>query len=109
MHITLRDLEIRYPGMDEPLLSIPSAHVESGGRVLLRGDSGSGKSSLLHVLTGLARPSAGDVQLGHPAQQLVEGVGDDGAIGFVDADLALAVRLAGGAGALPLDLRRKRL
>lgn len=64
MQITLKDLEIRYEGMGRPLLRVPARRVESGARILLRGSSGSGKTSLLHVLTGLMRPSAGDVQLG---------------------------------------------
>ena len=37
--------------------------VEKGSFVLVRGRSGSGKTTLLNLLAGLARPSAGEVEM----------------------------------------------
>lgn len=61
--IRFRGVEIRYEGAPAILnrfdLSIPG-----GGIVALAGVSGSGKSSLLHLLLGLAPLSAGEVEIG---------------------------------------------
>lgn len=74
MRIELRDLTIRFPGMPHPLLEVPERVVESGEALLIRGASGSGKTSLLHTLTGLLRPHAGEVLLdGEPLSRLREG------------------------------------
>lgn len=64
MDVFVKDLVIRFPGMEKPLLEIPEATVKSGERLLIRGASGSGKTSFLHTLTGLLDPAAGDVRLG---------------------------------------------
>lgn len=46
-----------------PLLRFPDLSVLAGAHLLLRGESGSGKSSLLSLLAGLRVPSAGQVWL----------------------------------------------
>lgn len=63
MNIEIRELTIRFPGMPRPLLEIPSRQVGRGAALLVRGASGCGKTSLLHTITGLLRPHAGEVLL----------------------------------------------
>jgi len=54
-------LALQFP--DGPRLAFPDCHLEPGQHLLLRGASGSGKSSLLALLAGLRRPSSGEVWL----------------------------------------------
>lgn len=45
------------------LLSFPDIHIEPNQHSLLLGDSGTGKTTLLHLLSGLSKPTQGRVQL----------------------------------------------
>ena len=56
-----RGLALQYP--QGPLLSFPDLCLDAGEHLLLRGASGSGKSSLIALLAGLRRPSRGEVWL----------------------------------------------
>jgi osmoprotectant transport system ATP-binding protein len=56
--IELRDVVKRFGAIDA--LNVPALSLGAGVNVLL-GPSGSGKSTLLRLLTGLSRPSAGEV------------------------------------------------
>jgi len=57
-----RDLGVRVPGRE--LLCGLDAAFRPGTMVAVLGRNGAGKSSLLHVLAGLALPATGDVRLG---------------------------------------------
>ncbi len=57
-----RDLGVRVPGRE--LLRGLDAAIRPGTMVAVLGRNGAGKSSLLHVLAGLALPATGDVRLG---------------------------------------------
>jgi lipoprotein-releasing system ATP-binding protein len=62
--LVARDVYKRYRGGDGSVLEVLSGtdmHVRRGEAVAIIGESGAGKSSLLHVLGGLDRPSAGEV------------------------------------------------
>lgn len=59
--LSIRDLVVRYPGLDQPALAIPALDLPSGARVALRGPSGSGKTTLLNMMTGLDRAPSGRV------------------------------------------------
>lgn len=77
--IRFRDVEIRYEG-GPAILSRFDLDVPAGAVVAITGASGSGKSSLLHLLLGLAPLSAGEVEIG--AQRLSQ-IGDfAGSVGW---------------------------
>ncbi|MGB0466171.1 MAG: ABC transporter ATP-binding protein [Pontibacterium sp.] len=47
----------------QPVLDIPALRIMAGERVFLKGPSGSGKSSLLNLISGIQTPLAGEVRL----------------------------------------------
>lgn len=59
--LAVRGLEVRYPGLDQPALSIPELDLKGGVRIALTGPSGSGKTTFLNLLTGLDRIRRGSV------------------------------------------------
>ncbi|AGT10394.1 ABC transporter ATP-binding protein [Paracoccus aminophilus] len=61
LSLRLAGIEVRFPGLDTPALSLPDLAIAAGERVAIAGPSGSGKSTLVNVLTGLERPTAGQV------------------------------------------------
>jgi len=61
--LVIRDLVYRWPRQRAACLDIPALTVAAGERVFLHGPSGSGKSSLLGVLGGVALPERGSVTL----------------------------------------------
>lgn len=62
--LCVRDLEVRFPGLDRPALAVPALDLAAGERVAVTGPSGSGKTTLLNMLTGLDRASGGRVDWG---------------------------------------------
>lgn len=60
--LSVRDLEVRFPGLDRPALAIPALDLAAGARVALVGPSGSGKTTFLNMLTGLDRVRHGVVR-----------------------------------------------
>lgn len=60
--LELLDVSLRY-GKNAPLFSGLSLSVKAGECVAIRGDSGSGKSSLLALLNGLDWPDSGEVRV----------------------------------------------
>ena len=81
--IEFRDLTFAYPGTDRVVLDHVSLRIEAGQAVALVGATGSGKSTLIHLLPRLFNPPPGTVFLDGvdvreiPLQRL------RGAIGFV--------------------------
>jgi len=55
-----KDLDVQ----DRQVLSIESWHVQDGEHVLVRGVSGSGKTTMLNIIAGLMRPKQGSVTIG---------------------------------------------
>lgn len=63
MRLIARDVTVRFPGKDAPVLDGAALEVSTGETVAILGPSGSGKSTLLSVLGGLLRPDAGTVEV----------------------------------------------
>ena len=64
--LVAQGLTLAVPGTGGPqvVLAIDGLALPAGGSVAITGGSGSGKTSLLHVLAGLVRPDAGVVRWG---------------------------------------------
>ena len=64
--LELQDILLTFPegGRRRTVLDIPYLKVTSGEHVGIRGASGSGKSSLLNVVSGLVLPDRGTVRWG---------------------------------------------
>jgi putative ABC transport system ATP-binding protein len=59
--LIIRDLDVRFAGLDTSALAIPSLTLVAGARVAITGPSGSGKTTLINILTGLERARQGQV------------------------------------------------
>lgn len=59
--IDVADLSFRYG--DKPVLSLPACRLERGRSMAVIGASGCGKTTFLHLLAGLIRPTAGSVHV----------------------------------------------
>ncbi|MEV0595903.1 thiol reductant ABC exporter subunit CydD [Nonomuraea cavernae] len=62
--IHLDDVTVRYPGRDDAALEHVTLTIEPGEHIALVGESGGGKSTLLHLILGFVTPSAGRVLVG---------------------------------------------
>jgi len=60
--LNLSGVEMRFAGLDAPVLHLPELAIAAGSHVALTGPSGSGKSTLVNLVTGLLRPSAGQIR-----------------------------------------------
>lgn len=60
--IRTENLTFRYTD-SSPLLAFPNVQCAGGERLLLLGDSGCGKTTLLHLMSGLLRPATGNVSI----------------------------------------------
>jgi putative ABC transport system ATP-binding protein len=54
-------MELRLKDIETPFFKIKNLQISAGERVLIKGQSGTGKTTLLHLLAGLYNPQAGDV------------------------------------------------
>lgn len=61
--IAIDNLRFAYPGATAEHLSIDHWSIACGARVFLRGASGTGKSTLLHLLAGLRLPDSGIIRI----------------------------------------------
>ena len=62
--LELKDIEYSVPDVDRPILSGINLQIAPKEIVLVRGTSGSGKSSLLRLLAGVIQPTKGTVFVG---------------------------------------------
>ncbi|MFA5204189.1 MAG: ABC transporter ATP-binding protein [Lentisphaeria bacterium] len=59
--LSLRHLSFRFPGSGEPVLHDINLDVPAGGWLCVMGASGTGKTTLLHLLARLHEPEAGEI------------------------------------------------
>ena len=71
--VEARDVEYRYPQRPRPQLAGATLAIGAGERTLIAGPSGAGKSTLAALLTGLKRPTAGQLWL-HGREQASVGL-----------------------------------
>lgn len=93
--ITTRQLAYQYPG--GPALRFDDIDVVQGGVLLLRGASGSGKSTWLALAAGLLSPTAGDIAVAGQSLTALGKVASDAwrarTIGFLPQKLHLSSAL----------------
>jgi len=51
-------------GLSHPVIDVPEFALEKESQVALRGESGLGKTTFLHLIAGILKPDAGSIQLG---------------------------------------------
>lgn len=94
--IAARALRLQYPGFAP--LSFPDIDLAQGAVLLLRGRSGSGKSSWLALAAGLRSPAGGDIVVGGQALSALTPVQRDAwrarNIGFLPQKLHLSAALS---------------
>ncbi|MCG8017634.1 MAG: ATP-binding cassette domain-containing protein [Candidatus Thiodiazotropha sp. 'RUGA'] len=61
--IRVDSIHFRYPGQEQWLLEDLSLEVPAGGSVGITGNNGTGKSTLISIMTGFMHPQQGDVLL----------------------------------------------
>lgn len=78
--LELRDLRKSFRAPDgevTPILDVPAFDLEEGAQLALEGKSGTGKTTLLHLVAGLLKPDAGTVTVaGTELTRLSEGARD---------------------------------
>ncbi|MCL2821174.1 MAG: ABC transporter ATP-binding protein/permease [Oscillospiraceae bacterium] len=62
--IIAENVTFTYPGRDEPAVKNVSLSVNNGETIAIVGENGAGKSTLVRLLTGVYRPSEGEVIVG---------------------------------------------
>ena len=67
LSLDIADLEVRFPGLALPVLSIEKFNLAAGDHLAITGASGSGKSTLVNAITGLEPVKAGKVVWGETA------------------------------------------
>ncbi|KIK95617.1 hypothetical protein PAXRUDRAFT_826848 [Paxillus rubicundulus Ve08.2h10] len=76
--LTLRDASFRYPGQTKDVIKQCSIDVRPGARMAFLGPNGCGKTTLLNLLTGVTRPTAGEayhhprLRIGYFSQHVVD-------------------------------------
>jgi ATP-binding cassette subfamily C protein LapB len=85
----LRDVTFRYMEEGAPTLDLPAINILAGQRVAILGANGSGKSSLLKVLSGLYAPTTGRVLVDGTEMTQIEPRDLRRLIGYLGQDVRL--------------------
>jgi putative ABC transport system ATP-binding protein len=78
--LEIRDLRFTYPASESdaaPVIDIGSLRLGRGEQMLLTGGSGTGKSTLLHLILGLMEPESGEVRVAGEAVHALHGAARD--------------------------------
>jgi ABC-type bacteriocin/lantibiotic exporter with double-glycine peptidase domain len=87
--IEISDLSFHYSPLDPPVIEGFQLTLEPGARVALVGASGSGKSTIGRLITGLSRPSAGEIRFdGAPIAEIPSAL-FAASVAYVDQDVFL--------------------
>ncbi|MEV6005955.1 NHLP family bacteriocin export ABC transporter peptidase/permease/ATPase subunit [Streptomyces sp. NPDC051976] len=88
-HVTLEGITFGYSPLDKPLLTDFSLTVGPGQQVALVGGSGSGKSTVSRLISGLYQPWEGEIRIdGQPLADISRGA-LSASVSFVDQDVFL--------------------
>lgn len=63
MDIVLKDLKVDVPGANRTLFNLKNFNMNSGDHLLIKGESGKGKTSFLHLIAGLYLPKNGQITI----------------------------------------------
>src|SRR5665213_2450214 len=74
LNIVLSGIKVNLPDTGQILFRLNQFAVESGHKVLIEGESGMGKTTLLHLIAGLFEPNEGQVRIG---EQILTGMSDE--------------------------------
>lgn len=95
--IAMENVQFRYPGGEA--MHFPDLTIDKGQHTLLLGNSGTGKTTFLHILTGLLAPTEGQVSVAGqqiynlPARKLDHFRGQEIGIVFQNAHLISSLTL----------------
>lgn len=64
LSIDFEDVSFTYPGMDKPTLEHLTFHIKPGEKIALVGENGTGKSTIIKLLSLLHKPTSGKILVG---------------------------------------------
>lgn len=88
-HYRLHGVKVQYSEDSPPSLDIEGLEIKAGEHIALLGGNGAGKTTLLRVMSGLAAPSAGSLEVDDINLAQVDPADRRRAIGYLPQDIAL--------------------